>query len=211
MGNTQYGIFSYEIMLTIHSNTTIITSVSYDFLANNFVLVLTDAVTDQLIATGDPEGSLFGDSYMNFENLLYADIPPGTYYLTISEDVSDKDLNFTTYCHRFEFFLAGFPSSEFTPNSTTIVDIAPPSGTNLNPFDDLVITISFSVAVQLPTGISVLNYIASNQAVYLLSVTDTSTTFPTSAFLDSSKVTLTLTWRAGTLSSLTIYFVAGLF
>jgi hypothetical protein len=54
--NTVNGIFTYRITLTIVSNTTLYSSIGYDFLANDFQITLRDAQTQNQISKGVPTG-----------------------------------------------------------------------------------------------------------------------------------------------------------
>jgi hypothetical protein len=158
-GNTnQDDIFTYQMTVRTYTNTSIVASVGYDFLANYFALELQNATSRTQLTLGEPDGTGNADDYVNFQSILYAEVPAGTYYLNIFEDVSNKDWGFDTYCHRFEFFFALFPSSTIL-NNATIMSIMPSSGTNLNPYRDLSITITFSTGVAIPNGVTLLSCI----------------------------------------------------
>lgn len=166
-GNTFRNIFTYRILLNVLSNATLYTSVGFDFLANDFRLYLRTASDSSILASGYPSVPSNADSYINFYNGLFYSLTPGQYYLDIQEDLSSKDIPFTSYCHRFGFFLMVLPTSNNTAGVINFV--SPPSGDDLDPEQDLTISISFSqyVAIPSPSEPSLPQWIASNQAIYL--------------------------------------------
>ena len=165
-GNTVNDVFVYRMTINAPSNSTILSSIGYDFLANNFALVLRDR-TGAEIQRGYSDGSDNRDDYINFENFLYAVIDPGTYFLDIEENnIEEKDFGLVQ-CHQFEFFLAIFPETVIQHNAT-VESIRPSSGSSLNPYQDLNVVITFSVPVKLPTGTTVLNFITDSAAVYMI-------------------------------------------
>ena len=112
-GNTNdWGEFTYRLTITTPTNMTIFSSIGYDFLANDYKLSISDSANGQQVyANGYYDGTDDRSDYINFENYLFAELPAGVYYLDIIESDADlKDFDMDEYCHRFEFFLAVFPS-----------------------------------------------------------------------------------------------------
>lgn len=194
-GNTVGGIFTYRITLTnVLRNATLFVFLGYDFLANDFQLTLTNADTDEVVALGEPVGSDDRDMLYNFYNTLFADMTvPGTYYLDISEDLSNKNLGMNQYCHKFTFFMSGFMDT-----LPYIQYVEPAHGSNLNPHEPLVVTIYFSEPVQsFNTTFSLATYLQNQNIVYLYPVSSPAThLFPSAAHFDVSYMTLEVTFPA---------------
>jgi hypothetical protein len=112
-GNTDFwGQFVYRMTITATSNITIFSSIGFDFLANDYNLLISDAVNGQEVyANGYYDGTDDRSDYINFENYLFVELPAGVYWFDITEKDADlKDFEMEEYCHRFELFLAIFPS-----------------------------------------------------------------------------------------------------
>jgi len=113
---------------------------------------------------------------------LEADLVQGTYFLDIVEDVRRKNLGFEEYCHRFYFLMSSFV---FKPAS--IERVVPPFGRQMNPANDLRISISFSEPAVIPSNATVLSYISNTGAVYLSPVDSASVHYrPNYAQFDAS-------------------------
>lgn len=171
-GNTYRNRFTYRILLNVLSNSTLYASVGFDFLANDFRVILRRAAdTATTLAVGFPAGSENQGTYINFYNGIFYSLVPGRYYLDIQEDLSQKALPFPAYCHRFGFFMMVIPTSNNTAG--TVLFVTPPGGENIDPDQDLTITIEFSeyVAVPSPSEVSLPQWISNNQAVFLYSET----------------------------------------
>eukprot|EP01116_Phalansterium_solitarium_P020047 TRINITY_DN57_c0_g1_i6.p1 TRINITY_DN57_c0_g1~~TRINITY_DN57_c0_g1_i6.p1 ORF type:complete len:3361 (+),score=947.88 TRINITY_DN57_c0_g1_i6:1118-11200(+) len=188
--NTFGGDFRYRITINVGVNTTLMASIGFDFLANNFRLVLLD-INQRIIVNGQPWSTAEADDYFNFYNLLMADVPPGTYFLDIREALG-ANYGVTGYCHRFEWFLTS--NSLQAPMVSTIY---PAGRTNMNPFETLWITATFSEAVvfNYTTNDQLLSLLTSLQAVYLAPSTNIARLYPTSALFNRAMRTLTMSYN----------------
>lgn len=183
--NTHNGIFTYSITLVLNSNTTLISAIDFDFLANDFRLQLVDE-TGHLIVIGEMYAAE-NSEYYNFESIFYVELPKGIYILRIREDLNNKDFGFTEYCHRFSFFMAAF-----TITTPSIDYIIPSMADHLNPSDDLEISIYFSEEViSPPNDNNLVSYLQNNRAIYLINHTNY-IIFPTQAEFDTSQKVLTV-------------------
>jgi hypothetical protein len=200
--NTRSNTFTYRITLRVFSNTTFMASISYDFLANDFRLNLRDS-NGQLLVAGTHDANENRDNYFNFMNTVTAYLVVGTYYLDIVEDLGTKNLPFEEYCHKFGFVL----TSVGLAVDPTIDLVLPPGGTNLNPFVDLAIDISFSQPVLIPSDVSLETYIESNRAIYLTQLNDAANRiYPHEASFHSTEyMTMTLLFPSNRLAVGTSY------
>lgn len=119
------------------------------------------------------------------------ELTPGTYYLDISEDVSDKSWGLDRYCHRFSFFLLPFVDYVGAPE---ISYVSPPAGQNLDPFQPLTVSLVFSEAVNY-ASLDATSWVQTANAFYLYPESSPSThMFPTSATYITDHTVLIATW-----------------
>lgn len=152
--------FTWPIHLELPSNSTVSAFVEFDFLANDFRLSLS-ADSGGLYVAGTPDVAEDSSSEYNFQNSLVAHtIAPGRYTLNLRERLrSAVSTPAEAYCHHFGFSLTLTTSSVAQPQ---VLGVYPPSGVGLNPYSDLVLTISLSEPVDLTPA-----YLAQHQVVSL--------------------------------------------
>lgn len=149
MINSTARTFRYSIHLNVRDKTTLSAEIGFNFLANDFRLVLRNGER-VVLHNSRVRGNANSNSYINFYHTLRAELQPGTYYLDIEEDLLKKDLKInSTMCHRFSLSIMGI--SESTPH---IIAISPPGGTDLDPTRDLNIQITFSDPVSYPSDVA---------------------------------------------------------
>jgi len=145
-GHENSKVFEYPISINLHQNCSFRALVEFDFLANDFRLVLKQAgssVANSLF--GLPESS---DSYLNFKSeIIVESLPAGEYVLTIyqSQETSDLDLK-DQFCHRFAFTLDIYPVN----TSPTLLYITPEGGDHFDSTENLILTLEFSESVHHP-------------------------------------------------------------
>lgn len=147
--NTQNRTFTYRITLDVpNGNTTILSIISFEFVANDFHLHLVDASNpNNVLAEGKSAPLLARSSYYNFMNVLHGNIEnPGTYYLEIRETgLTNKPFPASLVkCHRFGLYLSGITWGGNGGSTATVESVLPASGQNLDPARDLTIAVSLT-------------------------------------------------------------------
>jgi hypothetical protein len=188
--NTRNGAYTYTMTLNVASNSTLSAIAAYDFIVNEFVLVLQDAYGNN-ITVGIHQESPATDSGNNFMNYLQWHLGPGTYRLLLV-DVGASTYNLTTFCHYFSFSLS--ITSNSAGGTPRILQVQPSSGSNLNPNAALSLTVTFSepATVSLPAGYGLTSYLAEQRIVYLQVSGSSSIVTAVEAYFDLSGTILYL-------------------
>eukprot|EP01104_Vermistella_antarctica_P009829 TRINITY_DN2573_c0_g2_i1.p1 TRINITY_DN2573_c0_g2~~TRINITY_DN2573_c0_g2_i1.p1 ORF type:complete len:3323 (+),score=759.25 TRINITY_DN2573_c0_g2_i1:349-9969(+) len=191
--SSSFWYMTYNMALNITTPTTISTYIAYEFLANDFLLVLQDS-NGNGIANGGPSGAGSHDEYLDFENHLEVMVDPGMYTLVIQQfNLDANPIDFDDYCYRFAFsFIADSEPASSEPEEAPtpyLTHIDPPSGDHLNPDSELEVTLYFSEKVHKPPVISADHRVVAlryNPAVFDL--------LPSSQVWNSDQTSLTLSW-----------------
>jgi hypothetical protein len=163
--NSRNGSYIYTMTITVQGNFSLSAIVAYDFLVNEFALVLQDSKGSNL-TTGIHQEAPANDADNNFMNYLQWRLAPDTYRLRIV-DIGAKTYNLTTFCHYFTFALT---ISSVTPGGNPrIIQIYPTSGNDLNPIAALSLQITFSepAGISIPVGSSLTTHLAESKIAYL--------------------------------------------
>eukprot|EP01133_Synstelium_polycarpum_P007915 gene7915-9294_t len=168
--NLHNGVFRYRMSLEVQAPISFYAEVGFDFLDNDFNLVLSthnaDGTTSGITTGSDIVPT--SDSAFNFVNALQYDLIAGNYFLDILEDMSINSFNLTQACHFFSFHISA--QSQVGGLAPRILTVLPPGGYNLSPALPLTLNIRFSEAVAYTsTSVTLLDYINQNHAVQLAS------------------------------------------
>lgn len=158
----QGGSYRYRITLRVTKPMIVSGIIGFDFLANDFVLSISDA-NNRVIASGTADAAADRASYINFINSVTAVLSNGTFYLDITETFNNynRTWGLGQLCHAFSFELTAY-----APTQPKVVAINPSYGYDLDPDTDLTIYVTFSEAMSIAES-DLLNFIINSKAIFL--------------------------------------------
>jgi len=193
------GIFKYVINLEAQAPTLLYASLGFDFLSNDFNMVLSrrDSNGVSQIATGTDTFPSVSDNFVTMYNTVRFNLTAGNYYLNVTENMKLNSFNVTNACHYFSFSLTG--QSQVDGEAPRIVQVQPPTKYNVNPTQPLILRVLFSDSLGFSTSAAtLLDYILETNAVKLRNTDDMSAVYPTAASIPANdKQTIKLTFASG--------------
>ncbi|KAF2072712.1 hypothetical protein CYY_005972 [Polysphondylium violaceum] len=195
------GIFKYVINLEAQAPTLLFANLGFDFLSNDFNMLLTrkdsNGAANQIASGTDSFPTSHRDTFVTMYNSIKFNLTAGNYQLLITENMKLNSFNVTNACHYFSFSLIG--QSQVVGEPPRVVSVSPASKVNHNPVDPLVLTVLFSEPLGFSTtAATLLDYINMESAILLRSTKDMHSIRPTAASIPpNNKLTIRVTFADG--------------